>query len=300
MYLEYTQDGHFEAASGTLQLDTTEGVIDYKAHVWIEDTYDGGASQFITHVNGKKLQRYFQDSRASEEAPLDWRSGPTIGKGTTPGPVYAHCHCKGVQFYIYPPNETSFTAASPYPDLLVPYHTGASANPASRPWWLPTSTRYLAGTCACNSCRRASGFDITCWAFVPTANIFHDEVGEQPFTRHPYWGHMTTYRSSNHATRTFCGTCGANVFWDGDERPSIVDVAVGLLDAKSGAIAEEMLAWWPGRVSFKEDALNRGLIDGLEQGLKEWAARNKGKGYVATHFSQSSGDWSIRGSGHEQ
>jgi hypothetical protein len=77
------------------------------------------------------------------------------------------------------------------------------------------------------------------------------------------------------------------VFWDGrpgrDEEGSnvLVDIAVGLLDAKSGARAEEILAWWPGRVSFREESSNKGLLDGLEKGLSNWAQRNRGKGYVA-------------------
>ena len=42
-----------------------------------------------------------------------------------------------------------------------------------------------------------------------------------------------------------------------------MDVAVGLLDVKSGAWTEELLAWWPHSVSFSECALNKDLIDGL-------------------------------------
>jgi hypothetical protein len=272
MYLEYKHDGHFEVATGSLQGDSTDGVIEYKAHVWVEDTPDGGASRFITDVNGRQLKRYSQEPGGSEEASSD--APPMIlTKDAVQAPIHAHCHCKGVQFYIQPPNEASRTAESPYPDLLVPYHTGSSANPQNHPWWLATSNRYLAGTCACTSCRKASGFDITFWAFIPTVNITLDAAGREPFTRKQYWGSMKTYRSSSNVTRTFCGVCGANIFWDGDERPSIVDVAVGLLDAGDGARAERLLSWWPDRVSFEEDALNMGLIKGLRDGLKDWAGR---------------------------
>jgi hypothetical protein len=282
MYLEYKHDGHFEAATGTLQVDKTDGLVEYKAHIWIEDTLDGGASQFITQINGKELGRFLQEPYKSEEVQLSW-TAPSIYKDGSDAleSIYAHCHCKGVEFYVSPPNESSRAAESDYPDLMIPYHSGNSQNPTNNSWWLPRHDRFLAGTCACISCRRASGFDITFWAFIPAVNITQDSLGTKPFSRSPYWGTMKTYQSSQGVTRTFCSRCGANVFWDCDWREGLVDVAVGLLDAPSGARAEELLAWWPGRVSFEEFALNRSLVRGLEDGLKGWAGRNKGATCVA-------------------
>ena len=282
MYLEYKNDGHFEAATGTLQVENTDGLIEYKAHIWVEDTLDGGASQFITQINGKELRRFLQEPCKSEEVQLSW-TAPSIFKDGSDAleNIYAHCHCKGAEFYVSPPNESSKAAESDYPDLMIPYHSGNSQNPTNKSWWLPRHDRFLAGTCACISCRRASGFDITFWAFIPAVNITQDSLGTKPFSRSPYWGTMKTHQSSEGVTRTFCGRCGANVFWDCDWREGLVDVAVGLLDAPSGARAEELLAWWSGRVSFEEFALNRSLIGGLEDGLKSWAGRNEGAKCVA-------------------
>lgn len=84
---------------------------------------------------------------------------------------------------------------------------------------------------------------------------------------------MKSYRSSDKATRYFCGQCGANVFWIGDERPGLLDVAVGLLDAAEGALARSWLEWRTGRISFKEDANGRAgkLVDNVEMALGEWA-----------------------------
>jgi hypothetical protein len=278
-YLEYNHDGHFEAATGTLQVDHTDGLLDYKAHIWIEDTPDGGASQFLTRIDGRPLDRYLQEPTQYDLVPLDWRA-ETYAPPSNTDRIYAHCHCKGVEFWITSPNAASKAAASPWPDLLVPSETGRSVNPKNYPWWLPTPNRYMAGTCACRSCTRASGFDITFWAFIPTANITLDAYGKIPFTRSPYWGTIKTYRSRNDVTRTFCGRCGASVFYDGHDRPSLVDVAVGLLDAGSGARAEEVLAWWTGRVSFGEHALNKGLIEGLGKGIREWGERCQGENFV--------------------
>jgi hypothetical protein len=303
MYLEYAADGHFEAATGTLV--ENDGVVRYESCMWIEDTRDGGASRFITHIDDVMLKRWSRSPGTSEEVPFEWENSgafmttPTSATGKTKQieeaevqendekrRIHATCHCGGVQFYISPPDAGSKLAASPYPDLIVPYHRGSDAatNPKNDSWWIVGDEKFLAGTCACTTCRRASGFDITFWGFIPTSNITLDAAGKDPFARNEgeYWGTMKSYRSSANVTRTFCGRCGANVFWDGDERPSIVDVAVGLLNAKSGAKAEELLAWWPTRVSFEEDGLNKGLIRGLEDGLKEWSEVNKGKRCVAT------------------
>jgi hypothetical protein len=273
MYLEYHGDGHFEAATGTLQVDNTDDLIKCEDLMWIEDTLDGGASQFITHVDNRELKRWSQESGQSEQLPFSWAN--TSLKSTPKGEsnrIRAHCHCNGVEFFISPPDALSKAAESAFSDLIVPYHSGSPDNPDNLPWWIVGEEHYFAGTCACKTCRGVLGFDITCWAFIPTSNITLDAAGTQPFRRRPYWGTMKMYQSSEGVTRTFCGECGANVFWDG--RETLIDVAVGLLDAPSGARAEEILKWHAGRVSFEEDALNMRLINGLREGLKDWA---KGK-----------------------
>jgi hypothetical protein len=92
-----------------------------------------------------------------------------------------------------------------------------------------------------------------------------------------HWGTMKAYASSKCVTRTFCRSRRANVFWSGDEEDSgrrrVVDVAVGLLDTRSGARAEEVLDWWYGRVSFADDGMHWGLVEGSELGLRDWERR---------------------------
>lgn len=299
MYLQYHDDGHFEAATGTLSLAAEQGeeridvgrLVQVKGTMWIGDTVDGGASSFISEIDGRVLERWHGAPGQSEQRPPDWPSTclPPITNGTAmqehgnDAAVHAHCHCHGVEFWITHPSDASTLARSPFPDLLVPHHLNGSANPSNTTWWLPSPTTYLAGTCACNSCRRASGFDITFWAFVPTANIFLDAALREPFPHDaavlpPAWGTMKSYSSSEGVTRTFCGRCGANIMWSGSGdthgREGLVDVAVGLLDG-DGARAQGFLRWCVQRVSFAEEAKNRRLIEGLEAGLEEWAGRGR-------------------------
>jgi hypothetical protein len=282
VYVEYCDDGHFEAATGTLQVDSAEGVVEYKSCVCIADTRDGGASDWLSSIAGYKLERWAGNAAQSERVPLHHYTASKREVVPARTPTRAHCHCNGVEFWISHPTAAARLARSDFPDLLTPYQLGEAAarNPSNTSWWLrDDNTRFLAGTCACISCRRASGFDITFWAFVPTACIFLDACLTAPFPAYgaghanAYWGTMKAHTSSAGVTRTFCGRCGASIFWDGGEekgRFGLVDVAVGLLDAESGARAEELLAWCTERVSFEEFAVDKRLARALSEGLEGW------------------------------
>jgi len=266
MFLEYHHDGHFEVATGLLE--ESNGIVQFQGHMWIEDTRDGGGSEWIPTIGSRPAERWLVKPRESTEIPIGWRSqmSPARSVGQDEK-LRAHCHCGGVEFFITRPTRKSLDASSPYPDLLVPYHSGLSGNPDNTPWWLSKDgKRYVAGPCTCNSCRLVTGFDVVEWAFVPIANI--ELPDGKPFQ--PSFGTLKEYRSSEKVPRRFCGRCGATVFWHGDERPTLIDVAVGLLDADSGSRAEEWLQWSTDRVSFGEDALNKELISSLHSGLAQW------------------------------
>ena len=175
------------------------------------------------------------------------------------------------------PNNESLQASSPFSDLIVPFHTGASnANSKNEPWWLCAgNTKYMAGACMCRSCRVASGFEIQTWAFVPRSNIVQEDGSALDYAM----GSLKRYDSSDDVWREFCRVCGATVFWHCEWRPSIVDVSIGLLNPDEGARVETWLEWWTGRVSFEELAVNRSLVGRLEEGLRRW-----GEGRVRWDF----------------
>lgn len=281
LFLKYSADGVWCVSTGTL--DRSDGIVDFKGHMWIEDTRDGGGSGWILSTNSKPMERWLVEPHKSPSIPLGWEesSAPPFASvdDAAESRLPACCHCKGVQFFITRPNVSSLTAESPYSDLIVPYNSGKDAsNPENEPWWLSKDhKRYLAGNCACVSCRLIAGFDIQQWAFVPSANVVLPDGS--PFPEMRKWGSMKSYRSSERVMRTFCGTCGATVFFDAEFRSGLLDVSVGLLDAESGARAEKWLEWWVGRVSFAEEKHNKALVEGLEKGLKEWG-RKKESGKV--------------------
>ncbi|KAI0458469.1 hypothetical protein F5B21DRAFT_459811 [Xylaria acuta] len=326
-------DGGEESSDGYSEMS-----MRYAKHINTAGTGDGGLSPFIRNIGDLQGLEVIdnQDSpppsspQPAEEkleesdAGVDIESSPHSyeNEGREGEVLKAFCHCRTVQFQITRPNATSKLPRSNYPDLMVPYHTGSPQiqNPEDNKWWLrprlshhsmETETtgegqlrRYLAGTCACRSCRLTSGFEIQTWAFIPRANIFfriHENYRDSStsgswtpplnesneaadivpldFATLPP-NILTSYESSQGVRREFCSRCGATVFWRDRWRPELIDVSVGLLDAAEGARAESWLDWWTGRVSFAEDAGNgrtgetanrtKSLIGRLEEGLRRY------------------------------
>jgi hypothetical protein len=265
MYLEYDEDGHFEVSVGSLLSDgQSDEAVRYKGHMWIEDTKDGGASVWLPKFEDT-CDRFARHANQSEQLPLDWNS--SVSAQSEQDLLHAYCHCKGVEFFISRPDELSYRATSPLPDVLVPYHSGLSTdNTQGTAWWISKDgKRFVTGHCACTSCRKSSGFDLQQWTFVPLTNL--KTVDGAVIDPASLDGAVTVYKSSPDVKRTFCKVCGATVFWQGDMRPSLLDVAVGLFDAQSGARAEEWLQWALSTVLFSEEAHNQRLVQGLKDGM---------------------------------
>ena len=246
-------------ASGLLETELQAPIKSIR-HWGVSDTSDGGLSLFLVGENPPdgshcRFSRP-QCSDADEQTILEDSYS-----------LQAHCHCRGINFRITKPNPSSFDASSPWPDLLVPYHSGSSENKDDVKWWLrEQNTKYLAGTCACPSCRLGSGFAIQTWAFIPKPNILRTDGSPLTFDMPT----MQRYESSPQVYREFCKRCGATIFWHCKQRPQIIDVSVGLFRATGSPLAREWLDWVHGRVSFSEMAMDRSLIGLLESGLQEW------------------------------
>ena len=250
--------------TGGLNLDDT--AVEFSGQCCTNETKDGGLSVWLKYpslsrTEGCMLHRPTPlvnrlDIRDITENPLGFR---------------ASCHCGGVQYAITPPSEASTQISSPYSNLLVPSQSDSHNNEEDNKWWLRAhGTKYFAGTCACMSCRFASGNDVQTWAFVPKVNI--RQINDSSLDFHT--GTLKQYVSSAGVYRHFCGKCSATVFWRSDRRPGLIDVSTGLLEADSGARAEELLEWATAKVSFQEDAQNRAFIAELGEGLGKWSARS--------------------------
>ena len=163
---------------------------------------------------------------------------------------------------------------------------------AHETWWLRANkTKFLAGLCSCDSCRLASGMEITPWAFIPRIDISLDAEGKVPFE--DTFGTLKTYNSSKGVMRSFCSVCGAIVFFADSERDktTLLDVAAGLLSAPEGSRAESWLEWRTERLSFREDAVGRAgsLVEGIENGLREFREKGLGRHGPAEEVSEALG-----------
>ncbi|CAG7969901.1 unnamed protein product [Penicillium salamii] len=247
--------GRFLAASGLLVAKIPVKEI---VHWQLSDTNDGGLGVYLPGTESPTASCRLDVPGSSLMSKEPVTRGQVEFKEQT---LHARCNCGGVEFYITKPNASSSQATSPWADLLVPYYTGSGANPEDVKWWLRDgATRYLAGTCACNTCRLSSGFPIQTWAFVPKSNILEVDGSPLDFNH----GKIKRHNSSPGVCREFCSCCGATAFWHCDERPLLIDVSVGLLRA-GGARAEDWLEWASDRVSFAEMAVQSDLIGKLEE-----------------------------------
>ncbi|KAB8075318.1 Mss4-like protein [Aspergillus leporis] len=261
-------DQYLVAVGLIVEPPETKTILHWRA----EDTRDGGLTSFLAGEAKETTSACWLEINSNDQ-----QSYSAPRKAKTPDQnshgLRASCHCGGIDFHITSPDSTSTEPSSPWADLLVPYHLRSSANPEDVKWWLRDgNSRYLAGACACRSCRLASGFPIQTWAFIPRSNIVNANGSPLVFGE----ATMLRYESSPEIYREFCGRCGATVFWHCKERPLVIDVSLGLLQANSGTKAEELLDWYTERVSFAEMALDQQLIEQLESGLKDWS-ENRGR-----------------------
>lgn len=255
-------------ATATGTLAKADGIIKLVQHTHLEDTKDGGFSDWLPKMGDRTLTRC-KGAPGTENIELGWRDKSVPSSITPTGRLHAHCQCNGVSFFIQKASPKSAETQGPYPDALLPYFV-EDRPPPTEPWWLRDNQRkFLASNCTCDSCRLATGFEFQQWAFVPTADISLSADGSVPFARE--FGTLQAYRSRDDVTRRFCGTCGATVFWDGDVRPGLIDVSVGMLDAEEGVRAETWLEWSTSRLSYREDSIKRAkeITEAVEAGLEK-------------------------------
>lgn len=84
---------------------------------------------------------------------------------------------------------------------------------------LPTE---MCGHCHCESCRKSHASAFVTWTSVP-------DVQFKILADH---GVVTDYRSSEHATRSFCNHCGSHVAYRSTALPGRTYVPLALLDGK--------------------------------------------------------------------
>ena len=98
--------GDMEVCSGVLEGEGVEEVLRFKQHIFVEDSGDGGMSAW---VEGPRWKGWGEKSEVFQmpgvkEAGEKPRAAEKEGGGGERR-LQAHCHCRGVEFYVTPPDE---------------------------------------------------------------------------------------------------------------------------------------------------------------------------------------------------
>ncbi|KAF4966816.1 hypothetical protein FSARC_5531 [Fusarium sarcochroum] len=260
------------AFTGVLNNAPLDDLINFSYQHFVGDTNDGGVSPWLQHINrdGVKPRLWKERSQTSDELSDDCSKCTTVSsdEGAKKDDIPFHCRCRGVDL-VFSPGRVDFS----------------SMDAESIPFYIdPKSHKHLATLDPCSSCRGSVGVDIMSWTFALFRQIdFATRSEEQDFPRNthelkdavqscsrdPRYGTLAMYRSSPDVQRYFCLRCSATVFYAVDDRPDVIDVAVGLLHASEGARAESLLAWHLGAKMMAEGDLVGGWREGFAKSVKE-------------------------------
>ena len=238
----------------------TENVLRIETNKWVNDTGDGGLAPFMTKLGGREIVSYEEAKREGRELSSSdlikmtetAESLPPLSKDAM---LTAECRCGGVSLRIRRADNTD--PSSPTPERYIP----------------ADKTKYVGRACVCRDCRLHQGVPLTHWLYLPYANMInphtnqpvaHREAANTPEGRAANKGlNLTHYLSSPEkgAYRAFCGTCGASVLYDFDDRPNITNIAAGLIRAEEGVMARRWVSWEWGGTSYAESYVDREIRD---------------------------------------
>ncbi|KAJ5472999.1 hypothetical protein N7530_007000 [Penicillium desertorum] len=223
-----------------------EGIWKFNAHMLPTSAQDGGLAAVFSAINGHQMET--ENLGLSPQAIAGSDSQPPDPESKE---LLAQCHCGGV----------SFTIARPSEEFVASPRSKGCISPLDKSKWLACMD-------LCDDCRLVTGTHVISWMSVSIDHI------TPRLPQNLLIGSAKGYRSSKDVLRVFCGTCGATVFYHGDGRPDAVDVAMGILRAPEGAMAENWSVWRAGRAEYPEDGIryHAGFSHALIEGMQRWGA----------------------------
>ena len=250
----------------TPEIVEVKDTVDIVGHNYVDDCKDGGlVPLFLDRSNLTSDQPLIAPSRGDKMTPADVFEAAerSFNHKSPPADVKLpiKCHCGGVSLLL--DRSKAANKSDPCPEYAI------TTDPA----------KYRARPCMCTSCRLATGLPMQHWTYVPLAAVKNMHTGnpvvlwKEAEKGDPYINEglaLKFYSSTDQAQRSFCGVCGATVFYYtiDESRKDIVDVAVGLLRAESGSMAREWLEWVEGDLSYGEEALDQTVKDLVKQGWR--------------------------------
>jgi hypothetical protein len=235
-----------------------------KGHHFSDSALDKGVAQVLTHVDGRQLRDWNPPKDSPRAKTVEPK--PEVGEDGQER-LRAECHCGGV----------SFTIKRPSPELLENEMMASCISPVDEKKWMACYD-------CCDDCRLSVGTHFIGWIFVPLPHLEPEIKSDLKI------GTAKTYASSPGVVRSFCGTCGASVFYSHDLRKNlqpgnwhIVDLATGILRAPEGSMAENWLTW-RSRLAWTESGkrFDAPFFNGLEEGMKKYVVDKVGRELTAS------------------
>ncbi|KAH7067177.1 hypothetical protein FB567DRAFT_616002 [Paraphoma chrysanthemicola] len=232
-------------------VEAEEDTWDFREHIFVQSTHDGGLATALTDIDGKHVKLWKERPVPDQDRfPRgDWTpKQDEARKKIHWEKLQAKCLCGGIEFFISRPNSMTFASTPP---SLVP----------------TDKSKYHGSHDACTSCRLIFSNAIVSWVFPPISALSLPDGSAYP--SNGLFGTAKVYKSSKDVERTFCGTCGASATYTCADRRGMVDVAAGLLRGEDGDVrVEEWVEWETGKMSYDEDAVWPGVIAAFREGLK--------------------------------
>ncbi|KAM0192598.1 hypothetical protein ACHAPI_008181 [Fusarium lateritium] len=231
--------------------------FDIRKHIFSKSTKDGGMAEALTHIDGKEFIDWNPPDDSPEAKIVE--NEAEVGEDAKER-LRVECECKGVSFTI--PRPSQAVQEDKYYSQFVSHRDNKK--------WYATFD-------ACDDCRIVNGTSVVGWTFVPLS------VCEPRIEDDLLIGTAKTYKSSDNVVRSFCGTCGATVFYSHvDRRPSedhhVVDLATGIIRAPEGVMAENWLTW-RARLAWADSGkkFDSKFTEALQEGMKKWVLKREGE-----------------------
>ncbi|UNI23445.1 hypothetical protein JDV02_009262 [Purpureocillium takamizusanense] len=226
-------------------------------HVFSESAKGGGIASLVTHISGRQLRCW--NPAADDPTAKVVESKAEVGADGEER-LRAQCECGGV----------SFTFRRPTPAILDDPVLSKFVSPRDNKKWMALYD-------ICNDCRLVTGTHLVGWTFVPLS------LCEPRIDTTLQIGTSKTYSTSEGVLRSFCGTCGATVFFTcADRRPNdaqtVVDIATGIIRAPEGVMAENWFTWRTRPAHLASGVgYDKGFGEALNEGMKRWTVDKYGE-----------------------
>jgi hypothetical protein len=242
--------------------DGTQNVNKIHQHEFVGDAGDGGVAPLMTKIGGRDVPSFnTSDSKGEEFSNQELiqlaKKADSLAPLDKDALLTAECRCGGVSLRIHKADHKATD-------------TPARFTPSGE------NDRYTARACVCRDCRLHQGVTTAFWWYLPYASVINPhtnlEVAHCAATQTEEGKKANQGLNLTHymrpakdgdwdSYRAFCKTCGASVFYDFSDRPTVTNIAAGLVKAEEGIMARRWVSWEWGATSHPDSYIDQEIRD---------------------------------------